>query len=131
MSLTARTGAVVAVACLSVHAALLIVAGPAAAPMLALSIVCAVCARGRASRPEHAAMVALSGLMLAMHLGGHHHGGAALMRAGLALAGTQVVLGVLSLRSGGRSGLVDSGLRPVHDRHLDGTTYVPLPGRTP
>ncbi|WP_127502718.1 hypothetical protein [Actinoplanes solisilvae] len=103
----ARLSAGVAAACLVAHVALLGVAGAAAAPMLALSLVCAVCARGgwrgRCSRGEQVTMVVLSALMLLTHQWiGHAHGPYAtvLTQFTTGLAATQLGLGVLALLRG-------------------------------
>ncbi|GAB2622308.1 hypothetical protein Aab01nite_76400 [Paractinoplanes abujensis] len=96
MSLIARAAAALAAACLIVHVALVATAGAAAAPMLAVSIVCAVCSRdgwrGRTAPGERATMIALSCLMLLLH-NGSHASHSALMPA---LAVGQIVLALIS-----------------------------------
>ncbi|MBM2614707.1 hypothetical protein JIG36_03955 [Actinoplanes sp. LDG1-06] len=98
MPLIARAAAALSVVCLVAHAALVATTGAAAAPMLALSIVCAVCARdgwrGRMTAGESATMLVLSVLMTALHTGhASHH---AFGQATLVLAYGQIGLALIS-----------------------------------
>jgi hypothetical protein len=101
LSWIARAAAGVAVTCLAAHVVLLGVAGARVAPMLALSLVCAVCARdgwrGRCTRGEQLTMIVLSALMLLTHrwLGHAAHAPAAslLMQLTVLLAAAQLILG--------------------------------------
>ncbi|GID31684.1 hypothetical protein [Paractinoplanes brasiliensis] len=96
MPLIARAAAALSVVCLLVHAALVASTGAAAAPMLAVSIVCAVCSRhgwrGRTSPGDRVTMIVLGCLMLVLHAEGHASH-SALMPA---LAAGQVVLAAIS-----------------------------------
>ncbi|MBL7258585.1 hypothetical protein [Paractinoplanes lichenicola] len=98
MPLIPRAAAALAAACLLAHIGLIISMGPSAAPMLALSIVCAVCSRagwrGRFSPHERVTMIILGAAMAVLHTGhASHH---AFGQATLLLAYGQMVLALIS-----------------------------------